>query len=802
MLSPGSREGKYKTSPAESKPDFPSVSSESDAKEDVEWRVEYDSDDDCKGRASRGSGESLRGSVSFAHDDKTAWVQNDAKDLPLRDSRDSIHDSKRGAFSDREDREDALGTLASRLASDLPMPPSHPVYIASSSSSRRSSSSSKRSSATRRSYEPVAVSVSVQPEAYEYETMPAHQLKPAVRGVEPPEAMYAAQASSSLAASPSHISPSMYASSGPSPSSSSSSSAARTTRAGEETLYSIAPLPVVATLVDVNPGALAAVRFLRMVIVGADALSPGIAATLRSAEPTIARWSSAVHFVLLTFYVVMEVAVELGLELYSMLRPFSPDLLLPCFLGLVMCFFGGSFVTSIAAFEAYRLVGFESTWACVRGLAEDFNSVLQAAERDAAAGMDDPEPQCLSDTNYAAGLVSALADTNDFAFATSIAHATVAESGALDAPAFATDDNAYSPIHATRSRGAPRRRALYTYDSSLDVFRATVRQQQRAEQKLADEEEEEEERQRLQRYQQEEHTETQQRDVRTPKRPPRRSIFRTPQKSTSPLSSPSTSAAFGTPKTYQQSPSSDRKGGDISSWQASSPAVQRVRGEAEVASAQRFPKRPSTQASPSTLAEYQREVELQATDTTTSKALFFLQNVDPCRFNAAIVGLNAGLVAVVATLKTQFAKTITLGTALGRAVEGPAKELLTPLVSALLPPQYTKWSELLLSYAIKSAAISVAWMLRRVVSSYHSAIRGGLMFAKNLSSYLQHMDWVPVKDLSGEQRAFWEHALGYAVAGLGLYFQLSYGFSLPFPLNVLLFPFTLLEYLLLAMISK
>jgi hypothetical protein len=278
MLSPGSRVGKSKTSPAESKPDFPSVSSESDAKEDVEWRVEYDSDDDCKGRAGRSS------------DAKTAWLQKDAKDLPLRDSRDSVHDSKRGTFGEREDRVNALGTLASRLASDLPMPPSHPVYIASSSSSRRSSSSSRRSSATRRSYEPVAVSVSVQPDAYEYETMPAHQLKPAVWDVEPPEAIrYAAQASSSLAASPSHISPSMYASSGPSPSSS-SSSAARTTHAGEETLYSIAPLPVVATLVDVNPGALAAVRFLRMVIVGADALSPGIAATLRSAEPTIARW--------------------------------------------------------------------------------------------------------------------------------------------------------------------------------------------------------------------------------------------------------------------------------------------------------------------------------------------------------------------------------------------------------------------------------------------------------------------------------------------------------------------------------
>jgi hypothetical protein len=37
---------------------------------------------------------------------------------------------------------------------------------------------------------------------------------------------------------------------------------------------------------------------------------------------------------------------------------------------------------------------------------------------------------------------------------------------------------------------------------------------------------------------------------------------------------------------------------------------------------------------------------------------------------------------------------------------------------------------------------------------------------------------------------------------VGLYFQLSMGFQVPFPLNVLLFPFSCMEYFLIWTISK
>jgi len=47
-----------------------------------------------------------------------------------------------------------------------------------------------------------------------------------------------------------------------------------------------------------------------------------------------------------------------------------------------------------------------------------------------------------------------------------------------------------------------------------------------------------------------------------------------------------------------------------------------------------------------------------------------------------------------------------------------------------------------------------------------------------------------------------EFVLGYLLALCGIVFQLSFGFSLPFPLNVILFPITIIEYILVWIINN
>jgi hypothetical protein len=80
-----------------------------------------------------------------------------------------------------------------------------------------------------------------------------------------------------------------------------------------------------------------------------------------------------------------------------------------------------------------------------------------------------------------------------------------------------------------------------------------------------------------------------------------------------------------------------------------------------------------------------------------------------------------------------------------------------------------------------------------VLSSYHSAITGGLLFRRNTLCYFK------VITDENSQLLFNRCLVGqlaYSVALLGVWFQLSMGFALPFPLNVLLFPLSAIEYLL------
>ncbi|KAJ1442322.1 hypothetical protein B484DRAFT_442232 [Ochromonadaceae sp. CCMP2298] len=191
-------------------------------------------------------------------------------------------------------------------------------------------------------------------------------------------------------------------------------------------------------------------------------------------------------------------------------------------------------------------------------------------------------------------------------------------------------------------------------------------------------------------------------------------------------------------------------------------------------------------------------LQISSTELLSRKSLLFLKVVEPERVSNALTGITAGCMAVMAALKLEFAKTIALGNAIAGTVQRPCEKYLLPPFEQAVPVEYRKWCRPAMVYTIKGFAVSVAWTVQRVISALHSAMRGGLMLSRNLLQYLHEMNILHID----AETSVMDEVAGYALAALGLYFQLSYGFSLPFPLNVLLFPFTLLEYLLLAMISK
>mmetsp|Transcript_27054 Transcript_27054/g.54183 ORF Transcript_27054/g.54183 Transcript_27054/m.54183 type:complete len:354 (+) Transcript_27054:121-1182(+) len=182
----------------------------------------------------------------------------------------------------------------------------------------------------------------------------------------------------------------------------------------------------------------------------------------------------------------------------------------------------------------------------------------------------------------------------------------------------------------------------------------------------------------------------------------------------------------------------------------------------------------------------------------TRKTLLFLKVVDPNRVTLALSGITAGAMAVVASLKLRFAKTITLGNAIANTIQKPADQFLLPHIERALPEEYKKWGRPVLTYTIKSIAVSIAWTVQRILSAFHSAMRGGLMFSRNIMEYLSEMNYMKIN----HEESVLDEIVGYGLALVGLYFQLAFGFGLPFPLNILLFPFTIVEYLLIWMVNK
>lgn len=130
-------------------------------------------------------------------------------------------------------------------------------------------------------------------------------------------------------------------------------------------------------------------------------------------------------------------------------------------------------------------------------------------------------------------------------------------------------------------------------------------------------------------------------------------------------------------------------------------------------------------------------LQISKQDLVKRKALLFFRTIDPIRLSEALHGLNSGFLAVVATLKLQFAKAITLGHAIGTIIERPALQYIVPTVDNILPSEYKKWAVPIVSYTMKSMAISLAWFLQvRLYYKICNALIANINCVFNLTSYL------------------------------------------------------------------
>jgi len=172
----------------------------------------------------------------------------------------------------------------------------------------------------------------------------------------------------------------------------------------------------------------------------------------------------------------------------------------------------------------------------------------------------------------------------------------------------------------------------------------------------------------------------------------------------------------------------------------------------------------------------------------------------PDRLQAAVGGLWAAYLAVLATLKLEFARTTALALGLVEMAKVPVTRLVAEPLSMLLGDNLKHWAKTIIESSLSIIAIIFAWYLQMIISAFYSGIRGGRMFADGLVKFLEEKDLmkhVPlVKKPFDPNESFVDDVLGYSIGLLGFAFQIFNGFRLFFPLDLVLLPLTIVEWIL------
>ena len=181
---------------------------------------------------------------------------------------------------------------------------------------------------------------------------------------------------------------------------------------------------------------------------------------------------------------------------------------------------------------------------------------------------------------------------------------------------------------------------------------------------------------------------------------------------------------------------------------------------------------------------------LTAGELVERKVLLFLRTSDPEQTSRAMSAITSGFLAVLASLKIKFAQAIVVGGAIGDVLRPPVRRAMEPfLKKAISNEDYHKWIRPGLNYACKLVAVSIAWTLQRIISAFHSAVRGGQIAGDALVVMLKNAGVLT----HGPHDSFADEVVGYLLAFFGLATQIKHAFSLPFPFNLLLLPVSFVE---------
>ena len=178
---------------------------------------------------------------------------------------------------------------------------------------------------------------------------------------------------------------------------------------------------------------------------------------------------------------------------------------------------------------------------------------------------------------------------------------------------------------------------------------------------------------------------------------------------------------------------------------------------------------------------------------------------EPERLQSAFGALFVAYLSVLATLRLEFARTTAFALGIVEMIKFPLIRYLAPLLAAALGENIKHWTQTIIETGVTFIAVFFAWWLQMIISAFYSGMRGGRMFSDGLIALLEEqglMSKVPfIEQPFDPDESYLDEIVAYTLAAVGFSFQIFNGFSLPFPLNLIFLPLTLIEWFLRLQIT-
>ena len=182
--------------------------------------------------------------------------------------------------------------------------------------------------------------------------------------------------------------------------------------------------------------------------------------------------------------------------------------------------------------------------------------------------------------------------------------------------------------------------------------------------------------------------------------------------------------------------------------------------------------------------------EISKKQLLSRKLYVIAKSIDPEETTEAISAVWGGFLTVLATVRIKFAQTITLGCGVGEMARRASSDKVEQLLKKALPDDLEKWAPRIVQYGYNSLGMIIAFFLQTVVGAFHSSIRGGKLATVAGLQLAKNRGWVSAEFKLESKTA---NFIAMVIAGTGFMWQLYQGFSVPFPLNIILLPVTVLE---------